>query len=79
MTHKLKILSEYYYDVHIGLKPFELRKDDRGFEVGDTLILEEYDSNLKDYTGRKTTKKITYILSGGQFGLVEGYVIMAII
>ena len=31
----------------------------------------------KGYTGRTCLRRITYILSGGQFGLEEGYVVMS--
>lgn len=42
MTHDLKTLPEYYKDVASGLKTFELRRNDRNFQVGDTLLLREF-------------------------------------
>lgn len=36
--HALKILPEYFEDVVIGKKTFELRKNDRGFALGDRYI-----------------------------------------
>ncbi len=86
--HELKLLTKYFKDVEIGLKTFELRKNDRDFQVGDTLILKEYypgDTEYKEgiytpahYTNNETDKKIVYILQGGQYGLEEGYVILGI-
>ena len=35
--HELKILPEYFVAVRDGIKKFEVRKDDRPFEVGDIL------------------------------------------
>ena len=30
-------------------------------EEGDTLLLEEWDPQTKEYTGRKVEKKVTYV------------------
>lgn len=87
-THELKLSTKYFKDVEKGIKTFELRKNDRDFKVGDTLILKEYyqgDIDYKDgiyspphYTNKKIVKKIVYILQGGQYGLDEDYVILGI-
>jgi len=41
MTHDIKILSEYFNAVADGSKPFEVRRNDRDYQVGDTLLLRE--------------------------------------
>jgi ubiquitin len=41
-THRLKTWPEYYVAIQEGRKPFELRFNDRNFQVGDKLILEEF-------------------------------------
>lgn len=61
-----------------GDKTFEVRKNDRNFKVGDTLILREYYNESREYTGRSVTVKVTHILSGGQFGIDGDRVIMSI-
>lgn len=38
-THELKILPKWFEDVQANKKNFEIRKNDRNFEVGDYLIL----------------------------------------
>lgn len=38
-THRLKILPEFYQAVALGVKTFEIRKNDRNYKVGDTLEL----------------------------------------
>ena len=37
--HKLKLNDRFFDAVVNGIKTFEIRKDDRGFRVGDTLVL----------------------------------------
>jgi len=75
--HELKCWPEYYEKVVDGSKPFEARKNDRGFEVGDTLLLQEWMPDSSAYTGRETRRTITYILSGEQW-LKEGVVILGL-
>jgi len=43
VTHELKILPQYFRELYRGNKTFELRKDDRDYQVGDYLVLREYD------------------------------------
>lgn len=43
MKHELKIWPQYYCRVAAGTKTFEVRKNDRGFQPGDVVILREYD------------------------------------
>ena len=78
VEHELKIGTCYFGDVQSGIKSFELRKNDRGFEVGHILWLREYDPMKEIYTGESVRKAITYILNGGDFGLMEGYVILGL-
>ena len=57
--HYLKILSMFFEDALIGLKPFEIRLNDRDFQVGDLVWLLEIESGK--YTGRMIFGKITYM------------------
>lgn len=75
-THNLKCIPMFFKDVESGIKTFELRKNDRGFKVGDYLNLREWD--LLGYTGLEVLVKVEYILIGGVYGLDAEHVIMAI-
>jgi hypothetical protein len=75
--HYLKTEKEYYQDVERGVKTFELRKNDRNFQVGDMLFLCE--TIAGEHTGNRLPPlEITYILHGGKYGLQEGYCILGI-
>ena len=77
MQHKLKTWPNYFADVQSGKSNFQLRKNDRNFQVGDTLILEEFLPQDNTYTGRSYKVTVTTILSDF-IGLEEGFVIMGI-
>lgn len=78
MEHKLKILSKYYEAILQGKKTFEVRKDDRPFNEGDTLLLQEAaTSEGCGYTGREMKVDVTYILRDNNY-VNDGYCIMGI-
>jgi hypothetical protein len=60
--HRLKTWPAYFEAIRQHTKGFELRKDDRGFEVGDLLILEEYDPSREHYTGQIEERLVTFIV-----------------
>lgn len=78
MIHELKTWNEYFEEVFMGHKTFEVRKADRPFTKGDTLILKEWNPKTEQYTGREMARGISYVLEGGQFGVEKGFVVMAI-
>lgn len=64
-THHLKTWPEYFQAVRSGAKTFEARKDDRDYQVGDTIVLKEYDPDGEGrYTGEQEVRVVTYILRG---------------
>lgn len=75
MLHKLKIENPYFDDVYYGRKKFEVRKNDRGFKVGDRLQLIEI---VSAKIPRYILVDVIYILQGGQFGIDENFVVMGI-
>lgn len=87
-THRLRTWPEFFAAVLSGEKPFELRLNDRKFQVGDLLILEEYEpfkEGSTKYTGRKCERKITYVLEGvggatkePLLGLARGYAVLGL-
>ncbi|MFV0484353.1 MAG: DUF3850 domain-containing protein [Bacteroidales bacterium] len=74
--HKLKLQQPFFDDVLYGRKTFEVRKDNRGFEVGDVVVLMEYEGD-KPLQG-SIKMLITYILPGGQHGIEKGYVVLGL-
>jgi len=75
--HNLKTWPEFYQAILEGRKKFELRKDDRGFNVGDILVLREFNPETEKYSGREMEVTVTYIAKG-IFGMTVDQVIMSI-
>lgn len=78
MRHDLKTWPEYYSLVESGQKKFEIRKNDRHFQEGDTLILKEWDA-INGYSGAECRFTVDYVFRGPEkMGVKDGFVIMSI-
>lgn len=71
-VHDLKCVSPWFDDVLSGNKTFELRNNDRGYHVGDTLRLHEWDDDANRYTGRGIERTVSFVLEGTAH-LTTGY------
>lgn len=81
IIHDLKSWPNSFNAWDNDKKQFEFRKDDRNFQLGDTVILREYDPILKKFSGCWRMGKIKYILKGrrgASVGLQEGYCIFSL-
>ncbi len=84
--HVLKCWPNAFDAIRGGRKRFEWRRDDRGFEVGDVLVLKRWDPthlggvfvDYNDESGHNTLRMtVTYILRG-MFDIPPGFCIMSI-
>ena len=77
MKHYLKTWPEFYDLMESGDKNFELRKDDRDYNKGDTLHLQKYDME-KGYYGKYMEVLVTCVVRNvPEFGLTKGFCIMS--
>lgn len=76
MIHHLKIWPEFYQRVLDGSKRFEVRRNDRHFQCGDVVVLNEYNPKYQNqgrlwgdqittgiYTGRAIQATVGFVLS----------------
>lgn len=82
--HELKVLPQFYAALDDGSKTFEVRRDDRGFEVGDTLRLREWSPERgfhRELHMDWETRTITYVLRGEEaerFGVQHGFCVLGL-
>jgi hypothetical protein len=75
-VHTLKTVAPYFEHIYIFDKTFDVRRNDRGFLRGDLLVLAEWDDDA--WTGRDIAMKIQYVLPGGEFGILSGFVVLGL-
>jgi 1-acyl-sn-glycerol-3-phosphate acyltransferase len=75
--HELKVWPKFFKPLWKGTKNFEVRRNDRNYQVGDMLVLLEWDVVKDEWTGSGICKRVTYILDEPAF-VKEGYVIMGL-
>ena len=70
-----KIHPEYFRAVRAREKNFEIRVDEDDIQVGDLLILQEWDGV---YSGEKLRRCVKYVLRDcAELGLMPGYCIIS--
>lgn len=61
-VHRLKCEAPFFDAVEVGRKTAELRRDDRGFQVGDTLELIRTKNGEPTHAGAKVRVLVTHIV-----------------
>ena len=75
-NHELKIWPGCFAAVQADNKPFDVRENDRNYQVGDELLLREVELESEQYTGRTLTRWVSYVLQGGVFGIEPGWCVL---
>ena len=86
MIHELKTWPAPFGRTAAGAKPYELRKADRDYQVGDTLHLREWDEDSEKtidgrrsrYTGAEAWLLVVHITMPGQWGIPLGMCVMGV-
>lgn len=82
--HILKTIGTCWDAVKAREKTFEVRRNDRFFQKGDTVVLRKMDETGRYYEqgpdgGKFSTCDLKFtigwVLQGGQFGIEPGYVV----
>lgn len=79
MIHQLKLQASFFEEKIKGLKPWELRLNDRGFKVGDYIGENEVIDKDGEWveTGRFVIEKIVNIVTADECpGIQKGWVVL---
>ena len=77
-THELQLWAPCFAAVAAGTKPFDVRENDADFQVGDALLLREYDPDTGAYSGQTLLRYVSYVLPGGTFGVQAGWCVLGL-
>jgi hypothetical protein len=83
-THHLKCWPDRFQMIVDGTKPYEVREDDRGYRMGDLLVLSEWEPKLAEardadgYTGRSACGVVLSVLPPPDVHVLKGYVVMGV-
>jgi hypothetical protein len=78
--HYLKCWPQFFEAVARGLKPFEVRKNDRDFRVADQVVMYEWDPlksterEAEGYTGREVRGNILSVVEASDSSCLKGVI-----
>lgn len=78
-VHDLKCWPAFFQATIEGRKKAEVRKDDRGYQTGDTLLLREWDPVAKRPTGRTYAVRVTHLADLGTIGVAGIFVCLSFV
>jgi len=76
ILHHVKCWPDLFQATLDGMKTFEFRKNDRDYRTGDFIMLHEWSPRTEEYTDRKFSIRIGFMLTG--MGVPEGWCVFAI-
>lgn len=68
-VHRLRTWPAYFELLVSKEKTFEIRRNDRDYQTGDTIIAQEWDFSEQAYTGRELHYRVGFVATGALFGL----------
>ncbi|MGI4870389.1 MAG: ASCH/PUA domain-containing protein [Janthinobacterium lividum] len=77
-THELQLWTTCFAAVAAGTKPFDVRENDCDFQVGDALLIREYDPDSQTYSGQTLLRWVSHLLPGGSFGVEDGWCVLGL-
>lgn len=77
MLHAVKCHPENFKSIKDNSRPFTVRKLDRPYQVGDEILIQEWDPVKKEYTRDQWMGTITAIVSDA-VGLRQGFGVLGL-
>lgn len=64
MIHEVKCYPEYFAELDDGIKPFEVRKKDRSYQVGDILAVNEFAPFEYEFSSDEMRERFSRTVNG---------------
>lgn len=82
--HELKCHADAFRRVLAGVKRHEVRVNDRDYQPGDSVLLEEYEppeegGEYGEYSGRTSSWLIGHVTRPGEWGLPDNLCVFSLI
>lgn len=72
-----QVKPEYFKEIRNFHKEFILSKDVDNVQVGDKIVIQEYNDKKNEITGKEFDAIVTYVMRNAQnYGLMPGYCII---
>lgn len=78
VDHELKLDPARMAEVLAGTKTHEVRRFDRDFKLGDTLLLREFDRQSNRFVGPAAFMEVTNVTLPGTYGLPAAIGVMSV-
>lgn len=75
-VHDIKCDTGPFWLMYRGKKPFDIRQNDRNYQIGDILIIREHDRETGNYIGPYIVALVLSTLVG--YGIEDGYIAMGL-
>lgn len=76
--HELKTWPVAFDALLFKAKTYEIRKNDRDYQVGDLLRLRRWCPESSEYTGPAVYREVTYMTNGGDWDIPDHLCILAV-
>lgn len=68
MIHEIKMVSKLFQFCNLsGVSAFDIRAEDHGYQLEDTVLLKEYSLDENKLTGNEIRTNVVYVLRHGDF------------
>lgn len=86
IVHEVKSWPPFFDAIRDGRKPFDVRYNDRGYRIGDTLLLREWEPVKGIYSGVQCSRLITCVfpddeieaVSPASDAVLDGWVVLGL-
>jgi len=74
-THVLKAHPLPFHDLEIGFLDFTIRHNDRDFQIGDRLVIREWNPQAREFTGAEVVRYVKFLVGRNTYDGVSDHLL----